>query len=174
MNTSFENIVKKLSPTLRRITYKLNGHFSFFDDDDLFQEALVHLWGLSQGGGLDDKTDSFILQGCFYHLKNYIRKAMDRVELVSLNGNIDEDGTMLEEILALEDLRPQDNLESRLLEDEVLSGGLTEREKEIISLCLEGCTMREIGQKLGISHVRVIKIKERVRKKYLRFKGSGH
>lgn len=169
----FEDIVKKLSPTLRRITYKLNGHFSFFDDDDLYQEALAHLWILFRKDGLSDKTDSFILQGCFYHLKNYIRKAMDRAKLVSLNGNIDEEGTTLEEIFAVEDSRPQDNLEARLLEDEVLSNGLTERERKIVLLSLEGFTVREIGQRLGISHVRVIKLKDRIKKKCVRFKGES-
>lgn len=166
----FEDIVKKLSPTLRRITYKLNGHFSFFDDDDLYQEALAHLWILFRKDGLSDKTDSFILQGCFYHLKNYIRKTMNRAELISLNGNIGEDGVTLEEVFAVEDSRPQDNLETRLLEDEVLSNGLTERERKIVLLSLEGFTVREIGQKLGISHVRVVKLKKRIKDKCAKLK----
>lgn len=165
MKMVYEDIVKRLSPTLRRITYKLNGHFSFFDDDDLYQEALANLWVLFRKDELSDKTDSFILQGCFYHLKNYIRKAMDRADIISLNGNIGEDETTLEEIFALEDSRPRDDLETRLLEDEVLSNGLTEREKKIVLLSLEGFTVREIGQRLGISHVRVIKLKGRIKKK---------
>lgn len=74
---SFEALVGKLTSTLRRITRKLNGHFTFMDDQDLFQEALIHLWSCFQSGSLDDKTDSYILQGCYFHLKNYIRKAQD-------------------------------------------------------------------------------------------------
>ena len=55
---SFEEMMGKLSPTLRRITHKLNGHFTFFDEDDLFQEALEHLWVAFENGTLGDKTDS--------------------------------------------------------------------------------------------------------------------
>ena len=78
-------MMRKLSPTLRRITHKLNGHFTFFDEDDLFQEALEHLWLAFQDGTLGDKTDSYVLQGCYFHLKNYIRKTMDKAKLTSLN-----------------------------------------------------------------------------------------
>ena len=56
----FEALIAKLSPTLKRITCKLDGHFTFMDDQDLFQEALIHLWSDIQLGKLDDKTDSYI------------------------------------------------------------------------------------------------------------------
>ena len=74
MNDNFEVLIKRVSPTLKRITYRLNGHFSFFNDEDLFQEALIHLWEDYQKGKIQDKTDSYILQGCHFHLKNYLRK----------------------------------------------------------------------------------------------------
>ena len=61
-NMSFEELLEKITPTLKRITYRLNGHFSFFNDEDLFQEALMHLWVEFQQGKLNDKTDSYILQ----------------------------------------------------------------------------------------------------------------
>ena len=41
---TFEALLKKISPTLKRITYKLNGHCAYFNNDDLFQEAVLHLW----------------------------------------------------------------------------------------------------------------------------------
>ena len=74
---SFDVLMKRISPTLQRITQKLNGHFTFMDHEDLFQEALLHLWTDFQNGSLSDKTDSYVLQGCYYHLKNYIRKVQD-------------------------------------------------------------------------------------------------
>ena len=83
MDKKFEEMLRKLSPTLRRITHKLNGHFTFFDEDDLFQEALEHLWMAFQDGSLGDKTDSYVLQGCYFHLKNYIRKTADKAKLIS-------------------------------------------------------------------------------------------
>ena len=167
---AFENIVKKLSPTLRKITYKLNGHFSFFDDDDLFQETLAYLWVAFQKGKLSDKTDSYILQGCYYHLKNYLRKTVDKARLVSLHQLIDDEDAVLENILSVKDSAVLDFLEDKLLVEKARLDDLTEREKDVLDFCLEGMTMREIGQRIGISHVMVIKIKKRLRTKLENFK----
>jgi len=162
----FEELVKRLSPKLKRITYKLNGHFSFFNDEDLYQEALINLWQDFCLGKLDNKTDSYILQGCYFHLKNYIRKARDKANLVSLNAMIEEEGRNLEEILCLENPEPcLADLENKILMGQIQNNGLTQREKEIFYLSLEGVTIREIGKKLGISHVMVVKIKKNLRKK---------
>lgn len=162
----FEILLKRISPTLKRITYKLNGHFSFFNDEDLYQEALVRLWQDFQAGKLSDKTDSYILQGCYFHLKNYIRKIQDKARLVSLDTLIDEEGRDLEEILSKES--PEfcsNNLEIRIIFEHIQNNGFTKREKEIFNLCLDGFTTREIGKKLGISHVRVVKVRKHLRKK---------
>src|SRR3989338_8897915 len=88
MDMDFEVLVKKLSPTLKRITYKLNGHFTFFNDEDLFQEALIHLLQDFRAGRLQDKTDSYILQGCYFHLKNYIRKVNERPNVISFDASL--------------------------------------------------------------------------------------
>lgn len=87
----FEELIKKLSPKLTRITYRLNGRFSFFNHEDLYQESLIHLWLKFKQGDLSDKTESYILQGCYFHLKNYIRKNCNKVKLLSLedmNSNL--------------------------------------------------------------------------------------
>lgn len=163
---SFEELVKRISPTLKRITYKLNGHFSFFSDEDLFQEALVHLWEDFREGKLDDKTDSYILQGCYFHLKNYLRKVQTKTNLVSLDALLNEEGTDLEERLSLENSESCfDNLDCKLLMEKIQNGGLTKRESEVLSLCLEGLTTREIGKVLKVSHVRIVKIKANIRRK---------
>src|SRR3989338_8416537 len=97
---SFEELVKKLTPRLKGITHRLNGRFTFFNDEDLFQEALINLWQDFRDGALDDKTDSYILQGCYFHLKNYIRMQKLRTPLVSLEvmaGN--EEGMSLKDTL---------------------------------------------------------------------------
>lgn len=166
MYITFEGLVKRVSPTLKRITYRLNGHFSFFNDEDLFQEALIHLWEDFQKGKLQDKTDSYILQGCYFHLKNYLRKTRDKVSFLSIDNFVDEDGTGLGEILSLEDNNSCfDYLENKMLIEAIQNNGLTPREKEVLSLCLESLTTREIGQRLGISHVRVVKLRNRIRTK---------
>jgi DNA-directed RNA polymerase specialized sigma subunit len=37
---------------------------------------------------------------------------------------------------------------------------------------MDGMTVREIGRRLGISHVMVVKIKSRICKKYMQFRAS--
>lgn len=165
MERKFEEYIERLSPTLRRITYRLNGHFSFFNDDDLFQEAMEHLWVSFQKGSLDNKTDSFVLQGCYFHLKNYIRKMIDKAKLTSINSVIDEEGTTLEDILIAEDHSIEDAADNAMLGEKIEMGGLSKREGEILTLSLEGLTVREIGRRMGISHVMVIKIKKQIRVK---------
>ena len=103
LSMAFEELVKRLSPTLKRITYRLNGHFTFFNDEDLFQEALVRLWQDFNAGKLDDKTDSYILQGCYFHLKNYIRKCKTRTKLISIEAIVDAESRNLKGALSLED-----------------------------------------------------------------------
>lgn len=163
INKNFEEMIGKLSPTLRRITYKLNGHFTFFDENDLFQEALEHLWVAFENGSLSDKTDSYVLQGCYFHLKNYIRKTMDRANLTSINLPIDEDGSTIEDTLICHDNNTEDTVDSVFLSEAISKIGLSEREEKILSFCLSGMTVREIGKEMGISHVMVVKIKGRIK-----------
>jgi RNA polymerase sigma factor (sigma-70 family) len=165
MKKTFESFMKRLSPTIKRISHRMNGHFTFFSDEDLCQEALVHLWTSFQDKKLDDKTDSYILQGCYFHLKNYIRTSIDKASFVSLESPIDEDGTMLEEIIASEGPSPIDQAEDKALSEEILKSSLDERELKIVGMSIEGLTVRQIGEKLSISHVAVIKSKKNIRVK---------
>lgn len=166
----FEALIAKLSPTLKRITCKLNGHFTFMDDQDLLQEALIHLWCDFQRGLLDDKTDSYILQGCYFHLKNYIRKSQDSVIMLSLNSIMEDDGPYLEELLIADNLASYDGVET-LLQIEAMGSGISQRERDVLFFCLEGMTMREIGKKMGISHVSVVKIRNKIRERYQKLNG---
>lgn len=165
---TFEGLVKKISPTLKRITYKLDVYRSFVSAEDLYQEALVHLWHDFQGGRLADKTDSYILQGCYFHLKNYMRKIKIGTYTLSLATIVNEDGASLEETLPLVDKDSSEyfeRLHSKLLAQTIQNNGLTTREKAILSFCAQDLTTRQIGQRLGISHVMVVKLLGGIRKK---------
>ncbi len=170
---SFDLLMKRISPTLRRITQKLNGHFTFMDHEDLFQEAVLRLWCDFKGGSLHDKTDSYLLQGCYFHLKNYIRKVQDKAPLVSLAGMVDEEAVRLEEILEAEDIAAFDYVDGKMQVEALVENGLTPRERDVLALSMEGMTTREVGQKLGISHVAVVKVRSRLKAKYEQLNGKG-
>ncbi len=166
---SFHALVRRISPTLKRITQRLNGHHSYFDDDDLFQEALIHLWLNHKRGTLADKTDSYILQGCYFHLRNYLRKVQDKAIVLSLNTGAGGDSSRLEDVLATDGAGVFENLESSIDVEAGEAKYFTDREKTVLSLIMEGMSMREIGAKIGISHVMVLKIRNRIRDKYSQF-----
>lgn len=173
MNADFQKIARRLSPTLKRIAYRLNHRFTFFDQDDLYQEALIHLWLRFSLGRLGDKTDSYILQGCYFHLQNYIRTHRERVALINLEGFVNKEGEFgPKEPLFLADRSAQehiDDFDNKALAGIILNNGLTTREKEILSFCAEGLTTREIGLRLRVSHVMVVKSMKKIRGKCGRY-----
>src|SRR6056297_712198 len=67
-------IINRLRYQLKAIIRKLNIKYQYIDSDDLYQETLLYLWQQNRNGKLKDKNDSYILQGCYYYLKNYLRK----------------------------------------------------------------------------------------------------
>jgi RNA polymerase sigma factor (sigma-70 family) len=164
---SFEELVQKISPKLRAITKKLDGRYTSFDDDDLYQEALLSLWEKYNRNKLSDKTDSYILQGCLFFLKNHIRKVYKKIDSrsTSLNTVINENEGTLEDVLASKCIDTGSiSFEYRLLLEDIYEK-LSEKEKEIISLCLDDLTVREIGRRFGMSHVMVVKIKNKIKNK---------
>jgi RNA polymerase sigma factor (sigma-70 family) len=168
---SFDILIKRVSPTLQRITQKLNGRFSFMDHDDLFQEAVLRLWIDFQGGRLEAKTDSYILQGCYFHLKNYIRKMQGSATVVSLNSMIDEESGRLEELIEADEVDAIDYVDGKMQVEALLAEGVSDRERDVLAFSMEGMTTREIGEKLGISHVAVVKVRNRIRERWERLHG---
>jgi len=169
---SFEELTKKLSSKLIGISYKVQRYPAFFDRSDLYQEALMQLWINFKQGKLSDKTESYILQGCYFHLKNYMRKTQDRIMPLSLSQGQEEGGAAFEETFLLKDHLQQDCrdfLSNKLLAETIYHNGLTKREKELLPFFMRGLTTREIGEKIGISHVRVIKLKRMIAKKCLKY-----
>lgn len=161
---NFEELITRLAPKLRVIAKKLNGNFTFFDEEDLCQEAFFYLWQQNRNQRLDAKTDSYILQGCYFFLKNYIRKVYKRVDShsVSLNDNINLENNRRSGNSFLEDSNKFFNaLNVHMVMEDIVSS-LDKREKDVFRLCLDGFTIREIGKILGVSHVMVVKIKKRI------------
>jgi RNA polymerase sigma factor (sigma-70 family) len=165
---SFIGLAKKFSPTITRIAYKLNGRYRSFNHDDLYQEALLHLWNDFRAGKLADKTDSYVLQGCYFHLKNYIRKVNERPNVISLDAPVNVEGVCLEEVLPLkfaiqEDCRSR--LHTKFLVEAIQNNGFSPREKRILLFLKDGLTTRDIGKRIGLSHVSIVKAVKRIREK---------
>jgi len=166
--TDFALLVKRLTPTIRRISYKVSKGFSYFDHEDLFQEALIYLWKSFLSGKLEDKTDSYILQGCYFNLKNYFRTHSRNTKAVSFESLINEEGDIIENVAFLNRQRPREYLEyfhNKFLADAIRNNGLSVREKEVLFLYADGLTTREIGSRLGVSHVSVVKVMANAREK---------
>lgn len=163
---SFEELVIKISPVLRKITYKLKGYSYFLNEEDLFQESSIFLWENYKQGKLSDKTDSYILQGCYFYLKNYLRKIRDKACLMSIEYLVEQEGIELKELHFSEWQKPDfRDLDREMLNKRIGRIGLTNRENEVLSLSIEGLTIRDIGGQLGISHVMVLKIKNKIKEK---------
>lgn len=168
----FYGLLKRLSPKIRAIAYKLKGHFGSFNEQDLFQEAVIYLWQECKNDRLFDKTDSYILQGCYFYLKNYIRTHKSKVGMVSIDAQIDEEDTLFEEIFLKDEdsLYFRDYLDDKLIADIISNSVANPKEKQMLTYYSEGLTTREIGKKLGVSHVSVIKMTNKIKKKSKKFK----
>lgn len=165
---SFEELHRKLSPTIKRIAYKLNGGYRSFNHDDLYQEASIHLWSNFLKGKLSDKTDSYILQGCYFHLKNYIRKVNERSNIISIDtvlNTADEAtvGDILGKYWACPDCRG--DLHNKFLVQSIRDNGFNPKEKSLLTYFSQGLTTRDIGKLMDISHVSVVKMMQKIRAK---------
>lgn len=169
---AFEELLERISPKLKGITYKIHGSFHPFSEEDLYQEAVLQLWVDYNNGKLSDKTDSYVLQGCYFYLKNYMRTARDKTTLISMNMP-DEEGHQLEDVLSSAEGCPTgEDSDMDTLMEEVFKNELSHKEKEIVFFYLQGWTTREIGERLGISHVSIVKFEEKIREKCKRLKNS--
>jgi RNA polymerase sigma-70 factor (ECF subfamily) len=161
---SFEELIKRISPKLKGIIYKVHRTSHPLSEDDLYQEAILQLWCDHQDGKLSDKTDSYILQSCYFYLKNHIRKAQDKTSLMSEE--------LLDIFSSQEEFAVEQGPDIDNLMEEVFENELTRKEKEIVFFYLQGWTTREIGERLGVSHVSVVKLEEKIREKCKKLKDS--
>jgi len=168
----FENLIKRIVPSLKKVVCRLKpGNHPFLSDDDLLQEAMMHLWQDFQEGKLASKGDKYILEGCYFYLKNYLRTRHRLVRGIRNSENVFnmyEKGKTYQLQVAAVRNDPEDYidlLDAKLLVALIQREGTDKKEKTILSLYAEGLTTRQIGIRLGISHVWVVKLMQRIRHK---------
>ena len=164
----FDELYNRISPRLKRIANFYNGRSSFFDRDDLYQEMASHLWNNFKNGVPEGLNDTYIIKGCEFHILNYMRKEKEKAYKISLEVPINENGDTLKENLPSGAESLDRTVDKRMLVDYIMNNGFSNREKEVFKLLLEGYTVREAGGKLGISHVMVVKLKNRLINKFTR------
>lgn len=166
---SFEEVLSFLTPRLKQLALKYRTCCCFSDEQDLFNEMVLLLWKKWQAGELQGKTDSYIVQACYFHLRNYLRNVQDQQRCMSLEeptGACDDN-----EEMALGELVPDrspgmsEYTEGKALYEKIMNNGLSRREKEVIGYLYDGFTVREIGQMLHISHTMVVKYKQSISRK---------
>lgn len=164
----FNDLLERLEPKLRAISRKVQFCYTYCDKDDFLQEALLYLWIRQREGVWDDKTESYVLQGCYFFLKNYIRRICKMVDKRSVSINTPLSGdteSILEHIMIDEKtLNSEDSMDIYMMLDES-EEAMTEREKEVLCLKIEGKTTREIGARFGVSHVAIVKLQKNIREK---------
>lgn len=163
----FEEIVGRISCKLKGITHKLNGRFTFFNEDDLYQEALAHLWTDYSAGKFKDKTDSYILHGCWFFLKNYIRTAYTNIDSksVSMEKPVNENKDSLADAMFLRSRQEEYSLLQAGVLYRDIAAWLTTQERKVLDFYIEGLTTRAIGSMIGVSHVSIVKMVNNIRRK---------
>lgn len=163
----FGELEKKIAERLKGLIYKIHIASSFVDRDDLYQEAICHLWLRFKRGELEDKNESYILKSCYFHLKNFQRTHLEKFNLINPAKESEDENEAMDPLEFISEERDNFNyLNAKILVSDIQNNGLTKRERAVFNLLFEGLTVREIGIRLGISHVRVIKIESHIKGKY--------
>ncbi|MFW6134130.1 MAG: sigma-70 family RNA polymerase sigma factor [Elusimicrobiota bacterium] len=155
----FQEYLEKIKPKIRAISYKAYNKRNYIDVEDIEQEICIHLWEKFKNGEIENNTESYILQGCWFFAKNYLRKnnktgypANEESELNRLYN----DNQISKEKNELTDIK---------IDLDYLKDYLTQQEKKVLYLTLEGYTLREIADMMEISFPRVSKVRKNIRKK---------
>ncbi|MEW6608303.1 MAG: sigma-70 family RNA polymerase sigma factor [bacterium] len=161
----FEELVKRFSSKIKHLASKTFISSQMIDREDLYQEMVYHLWERWRRGELEGKTDAYIMGSCYFYLKNYLRKNKEKTKIISLNEPIGEGKEEIGELIPDQKPLIDERIDDILFVRRIMQKGLKQREKEVATFLSEGWTLRGIGEKLGISHVMVLKIKKDIEKK---------
>lgn len=144
--------------------YILHKHYTLSaQDEDLKQEALLGLWKACMTFDPSKAQFSTYAIRCILNQINmYYRKESNKPLTVSLNAPVGEDGLTMEDVL--ED--PCPSIDEGLIDLKTYLAGLTDEERKIIQLNVEGFTQQQIGDKMGKSQAWCSHMLRRLRQNY--------
>jgi RNA polymerase sigma factor (sigma-70 family) len=160
---SFENILNKVE---KRLWFLINGYSlpMGIGKEDLYQEAIINLYDRFLKGECEDKNGTYLVNSCRFALNNYIRKKRktnSKISIISL-GNF---GKEIDEGIFNRNYMESKNSNSNediYLDEIINAANLSLRETEVLKLLFSGYTLRQCGKNLGVSHVMILKIKNRI------------
>ncbi len=161
----FRILLERIKPALKAVARK-HVLYGFFEPEDLYQEMCLFLWGRFSGGMPIGMNEAYIIKACEFHILNYMRKGRPKAYISSIDEAITPEGLKLEDVLADKRTLYLSDAEENVSIDDIKNMGLTENEKKVFSLLLDGNTVREAAEKLGISHVMVLKHKKKIIEKW--------
>jgi len=130
--------------------------------EELVQEALIRLW--LQVERRPGQSESWYLHGCKLHLLNYIKRGRSvdspRHSSKSIVHGIADQRQHGDSSHEMERLGTETAVESEVCARDMIAMLMKctdSLDKEILGYLAEGYGVREIGRKLGISHVAVLK-----------------
>jgi RNA polymerase sigma factor (sigma-70 family) len=150
----FDGVYRRLHPAIERMASRSARPGVNVDRDDLLQEMRLKLWQNLEGGRYLEKSDGFILRGLHFHLLNVLRKESTYRKRVWSSPSIDSN--------ALLDGDGPEEIEARTLCGQILERCGSDKARRVLEMISEGRTLREIGDCLRISHVRVHQIRKRM------------
>lgn len=144
--------------------YVLHKHYTLSaQDDDLKQEALLGLWKACMTFDSSKSRFSTYAVTCILNqLKLYFRKEAKQLQTISLSTTVGEEGLTIED--TLED--PCPSVDEKLIDLKSYIAGLTDEERKIIQLNIEGFTQQQIGDKMGKSQAWCSRMLRRLRQNY--------
>lgn len=163
----------ELESKIKRIAHMITDNRE--DQKDLLQEMWLHVF--KQRDMLKDKTKAYILRSCYFHARHYISKGKSidskrrhGTHVVSLyqENNKGEEG-----VLSIPGgfPSPKDVAITNIMIKEIKSL-LSEAQKYILELLLQGYTSAEIARIKKITRAAVSKNLKKIRKKTLVYLGG--
>ena len=153
-----------------RLAYWVLAKFypAFQMDEDYQQVAKIGLWKACLGYKEDAQTrfSSYASRCILNEICNYFRDSgqtsRDGISSLSLDVQINDDDTTLANLL------PGDK-DVLFIDFNGFWESLTNREKKIVTMLIQGLTNREIGNIIGVSNQRVSEIRLKAKQKFLNY-----